>query len=41
VPAGVKPLLVVDVWERAFMRDCRATEWASTSRPSSGTSTNV
>jgi superoxide dismutase len=27
VPAGVEPLLVVDVWERAIMRACQATEW--------------
>jgi Fe-Mn family superoxide dismutase len=26
VPAGVKPLLVMDVWGHAFMRDYPATE---------------
>jgi len=26
VPAGFKPLMVMDVWEHAFMRDYRATE---------------
>jgi superoxide dismutase, Fe-Mn family len=26
VPAGFKPLIVMDVWEHAFMRDYRATE---------------
>jgi Fe-Mn family superoxide dismutase len=26
VPAGFKPLVVMDVWEHAFMRDYRATE---------------
>jgi len=26
VPAGFKPLIVMDVWEHAFMRDYKATE---------------
>lgn len=26
VPAGFKPILVMDVWEHAFMRDYAATE---------------
>jgi Fe-Mn family superoxide dismutase len=26
VPAGFRPLLVMDVWEHAFMRDYKATE---------------
>lgn len=26
VPASFKPLLVMDVWEHAFMRDYKATE---------------
>jgi superoxide dismutase, Fe-Mn family len=29
VPAGFKPLLVMDVWEHAFMRDYKATERGS------------
>jgi Fe-Mn family superoxide dismutase len=28
VPAGFRPLLVMDVWEHAFMRDYKATERA-------------
>jgi superoxide dismutase, Fe-Mn family len=28
VPAGFKPILVMDVWEHAFMRDYKATEKA-------------
>ena len=28
VPAGFKPLIVMDVWEHAFMRDYKATEKA-------------
>ncbi len=26
MPAGFKPLVVMDVWEHTFMRDYRATE---------------